>query len=62
MRHYVRHTLSQVLLENWRNQHAEFDEKDLLSRLEQVFTKIRRHDLAHSIKLSRKSYLKSKNK
>ena len=45
---------SQVILENWRNLHEDIGEEDLLKKLELVFTSLRRHDLAHSIKTSRK--------
>lgn len=34
--------------------HEDIGEEDLLKKLELVFTSLRRHDLAHSIKTSRK--------
>ena len=43
-----------MILENWRNMHEDIGEEDLLKKLELVFTSLRRHDLAHSIKTSRK--------
>merc|ERR1711935_255816 len=51
-------TKSQVILENWRNSHADIAEVDLLKQLELVFTSMRRHDLAHSIKVTRKCVAK----
>merc|ERR1711970_507229 len=53
-------TKSQVILESWKNMHEDIGEEDLLKKLEIVFTSLRRHDLAHSIKVSRQCVKKKK--
>ena len=40
--------------------HEEIGEEDLMKKLELVFTSLRRHDLAQSIKTSRKCVKKRK--